>query len=219
MTVDVINPHVTKILLAVDDGDSITRIAQKTGGSYGWTHRWVERLEELGVLARDDGVHVDDVAVREAYEAVAQTVLARELDLEDAYLLPNFAGLEYRYTQTDAVYLWTKGGYQIGRNRVNYPIFLDVLADDEDAWQQFFAAYGVDVCIAERDSTVDGIYYVLFPQAELEYEWVEHTAVPPLAETVDWAEQYRANFQPALEMLDELYDLELDVTYREREAL
>lgn len=213
------NPHVTKILLAVEPGDSISRIARKTGGSYGWTHRWIERLEEQGVIARDDGVYVQDEAVQEAYEAVAQTVVRRGLDLEDAYLLPNFTGLTYRYAKTDAVYLWTKGGYQIGRNQDDYPIFLDVVADDVDAWEAFCDEFGVDYRIGERETDAGGIYYVLFPQDNFDVEWVENAAVPPLAETVDWAEQYAANFQPALEMLEEMYDLELGMTYREREQL
>lgn len=219
MGLDFVNPHVTKILLAVQDGDSINRIAQKAGGSYGWTHRWIERLEELGVIERDDGVYVADTEFQEAFEGVAQTVLSREMALEDAYALPNFSGLDYRYAQTDAVYLWTKGGYQIGRNRDDYPIFLDVVDNDVEAWEAFFDDFGADYRIGERDPDGDGIYFVMFPQDEIDYEWVEHAAVPPLQETVDWAQQYEANFQPALEMLAEMYDLELDVTYRERKTI
>lgn len=219
MSLDFVNPHVTKILLAVEPGDSINRIAQKTGGSYGWTHRWIERLEDRGVIERDDGVYVTDEEFQDAFAAVAQTVLARDLDLEDAYVLPNFAGMDYRYAQTDAVYLWTKGGYQIGRNREDYPIFIDVEADDVDEWAAFFDGFGVAYRIGERDPEGAGIYYVLFPQDDFEAEWVENAAVPPLQETVAWAEQYAANFQPALELLAEMYDLELDVTYRERETL
>jgi hypothetical protein len=45
---------------------------------------------------------------------------------------------------------------------------------------------------------------------------VENASVMPLDETVEWAEQYRASFQPALEMVDEMCDLDLGVEYRER---
>lgn len=214
-----VNPHVTKILLAAEPGDSINRIAKKTGGSYGWTHRWIERLEDIGVVERDDGVCVTDTAFREAFEAVARAVVVRELVLEDAYLLPNLAGMAYRYAKTDAVYMWTKGGYQIGRNREDYPIFIDVQDDDTGAWEAFFDAFGVNYRIDERDPEGSGIYYVLFPREEIDAEWVENAAVPPLAETVDWARRYEASFQPALEMLADMYDLELDVTYRERATL
>jgi len=216
---EVINPHVTKILLAVEDGDSIKRVAQKAGGSYGWTHNWIQRLEEMDVVARDEGIAVEDEAFRDAYTAVAQTVLRREIDREDAYLLPNFSGLTYRYAQTDAVFMWTKGGYQIGRSQDDYPIFIDVQEADIDEWTEFFAEFGQDYRIGERADEADGIYYVLFPQDAFEVEWVEHAAVPPLDETVAWAQDYAVNFQPALEMMDEMYDIGIDVTYRERETL
>jgi hypothetical protein len=41
---DTVNQHVAKTLLAVEDGDSINRVSQKIGSSYGCTHNWVERL-------------------------------------------------------------------------------------------------------------------------------------------------------------------------------
>lgn len=211
---ELVNRHVVKILLAAEDGDSINRISQKAGTSYAWTHKWVERLEALGIIERDDGVRIVDRAVADAFEAVAQAVLRRGLELEDAYLLPNFAGHEYAYTKTDAVYIWTHGGYQIGRNRSDYPIFIEVLTEDLEAWQEFFAAVGVSSCVEDRGG--DGIYFVLFPQDRIEAEWTEHAAVIPLEETVDWMEQYAVNFQPALEMLDEMYDLDLGYEYRER---
>ncbi|MFB6198482.1 MAG: hypothetical protein ABEI52_09495, partial [Halobacteriaceae archaeon] len=59
-----------KIVLATEDGDSISRISMKIGASYGWTHKWVERLEEIGVIERDDGIHIVDAAFAEQFEAV-----------------------------------------------------------------------------------------------------------------------------------------------------
>lgn len=211
---DLVNRHVLKILLAVEDGDSINRISQKAGSSYAWTHKWVKRLVDTGVVERDDGVRIVDRPVADAFEAVAQFVLQRGLALEDAYLLPNFAGQTYAFTRTDAVYVWTHGGYQIGRNRNDYPIFIEVLAADLESWQEFFAAFGVPTRVWDRGG--DGIYFVLFPQDRIEAEWTDNAAVIPLAETIEWMEQYAVNFQPALEMLEELYDLDLGYEYRER---
>jgi len=60
----------------------------------------------------------------------------------------------------------------------------------------------------------------LYPQdEEMKTERVESASVAPLDETVEWMEKYRANFQPALEMLDEMYDLGLGVQYRERKVM
>lgn len=211
---DLVNQHVAKIILATADGDSINRIAKKTGSSYGWTHHWVERLAEIGVIERDDGIRITDRPFADSFGAVAKTVLKRGMELEDAYLLPNFAGLEYAYTKTDAVYLWTRGGYQIGRSRSDYPIFIDVLEEDVKTWQQFFAEFGIPTNIENRSG--EGIYFVLFPRERIEAEWQENASVVPLPDTVEWMKQYAVNFEPALEMVDEMYGLDLGFEYRER---
>lgn len=50
-------------------------------------------------------------------------------------------------------------------------------------------------------------------------ESVEHAAVIPLQDTIDWMHQRAANFQPTLELIDEMYDVDIGVTYRERERI
>jgi hypothetical protein len=217
MSLDLINSHVAKILLATENGDSINQVSKKTGGSYGWTHQWVERLEEIDVIDRDNGIHVKDEGLAEEYRSLARSVLSRSIELEDAYLLPNFSGMEYRFTRTDAVFIWTRGGYQIGRNQDDYPIYIDVLEDDLSDWKEFLDGFSVDYSVNEREG--ESIYFVLFPRPGFESEWFENSRVTPLNETVEWAKRYEANFQPALEMLDEMYDLDLGVEYRERSVM
>lgn len=218
MSLDLVNPHVTRILLAAENGDSINRIAEKAGGSYGWTHKWVERLEDVDVLKRDGGVHIEDEAFVERFEAVAKTAFGRNVSLDDAYLLPNFSGLTYRYSHTDAVFVWTKGGYQIGRNQDDYPIFIDVYEDELAKWAGFLDGFSMEYSVEDRIDGAD-IYFVLFPREEFESDWVENASVTPLDETIAWMQEYEVNFQPALEMLDEMYDLDLGVRYRERNVL
>lgn len=218
MGLDFVNRHVAKILLAVEDGDSINKISEKADSSYSYTYEWVKRLEEIDVLERDNGIRVLDDEFVDSFEDIARTVLKRDLELDDAYLLPNFAGMEYRYSKTDAVFIWTKGGYQIGRNQSDYPIFIDVYRDDVKEWREFFDSFGIETNVDERPET-EGIHFVLYPQEEMDIDRVESASVAPLTETVEWAEGYRANFQPALEMLDEMYDLGLGVEYRERNVM
>ena len=219
MGLDFVNRHVAKILLAVEDGDSINKISEKIDSSYSYTYEWVNQLEEIGVFERDDGIQVLDSEFVDSFEDVAQTVLKRDLELDDAYLLPNYAGMGYRYSKTDSVFIWTKGGYQIGRNQSDYPVFIDIYREDVEEWEEFFQNFGIETSIGERSET-DGVHFVLYPQdEEMKVDRVESASVAPLSETVEWAEKYRANFQPALEMLDEMYDLGLGVEYRERNVM
>lgn len=218
MGLDFINKHVAKILLATQDGDSINRVSQKIGSSYSYTYEWVNRLEEIGVLERNEGIQITDSDFPRSFEELAQTVLSRDVELDEAYLLPNFARMDYRFSKTDAVYIWTKGGYQIGRNREDYPIFIDVYSEKIEEWEEFFHGFGVETSVGERTER-EGIHYVLYPRDEMEIGRVESASVMPLDETIEWAEEYRANFQPALEMLDEMYELDLGAEYRERRVM
>lgn len=209
---DLINHHVAKIAVALREGDSVLAISRRTGSSYGWTYRWIRRLEEIGAVERKgEGLEIKDRMFVEEFRELARSVLRRKMELKDAYLLPNFSGMKYAFTKTDAVFIWTKGGYQLGRSRKDYPIFIKVLRKDLEGWKKFFREFSVKFGVEERVGS--GIYFVLFPEESFSSEWVENARVTPLEETVEWAEKHRSSFQPALEMLDEMYDLGLRVRY------
>jgi len=120
-----------KIMLAARPGDSIRRVAQKIDGSYSWVYDWIERLEAAGFLRRDDGIYIEDYTVRDRYhELVAAIARATPPTIDDAYIIPHFAGLPFAYTKIDSVYVWTHGGYQIARGHDDYPIFIQVSEHD-----------------------------------------------------------------------------------------
>lgn len=147
---ELVNQRAAKILLTVEDGDSINRISKKAGSSYSCTYKWSEKLEEVGVLERNDGVRTRDQNFCDTFQDVAQTTLRKRLDFDEAYLLSNFSGLEYRFSKTDAVYTWTKSGYQIGRNQRDYPVFIDILEKDVEEWRKFFKGFGVETSVEDR---------------------------------------------------------------------
>ncbi len=211
---EMINPHVAKISLALKEGDSILNLSKKIGSSYGWTYNWIIKLEELGVITRENGIQITDQEMLNMFRDLGKELIKKRLDLKDAYLIPNFSGVKYAYTKTDAVFMWTKGGYQIARSKSDYPIFIKILKEDVESWKTHFDEFSIDIKIEQRGGK--GIYFVLFPVDDFESEWVENVSVIPLDETVDWAEKYYGNFQPALEMLDDMYDLGLGIKYKER---
>jgi len=57
--------------------------------------------------------------------------------IEESYVIPQFGDQPYAFTRIDAVYVWTQGGYQVGRNPDDYPLFLAVRERDVDAWGAF----------------------------------------------------------------------------------
>jgi len=207
-----------KIMLAIQPGDSIRRIAQKIDGSYSWVYDWIERLEEAGFVRRDDGVYINDYAVRDCYrEMVAGISRAVTPSIDDGYTIPHFAGMPFVYTKIDSVYVWTHGGYQIARGHDDYPIFIQVADRDTDRWTAFFDEFGIPCTIEDRPDPTDyteALSYVLFPiTGEITPEWVDGNPVIPLDETIDHMREYRVNYEPALEMIAAEYDRDIDATH------
>lgn len=213
--IDYVDSTAAKIILAANDGDSIRRIAQKIDGTYSWVYTWIERLEEVGVVERADGIRVTAPEVHERYAqlmaAISQQILTT---VDEAYVIPHFAGMDFAYTKIDAVYVWTHGGYQIARGDDAYPVFMHINETDIEQWQSFFNRYDIPCVVDERDDTVvddtDGfIYYSVYPTTDLiDPEWIDGNPVIPLSETVEYMQEYPWNFEPALEMVADEYDIE-----------
>lgn len=214
---DYVDATAAKIVLAASDGDSIRRVAQKIDGTYSWVYTWVERLESIDVVERSDGMRVIAPEVRDAYARVMETI-ARQTPptVEEAYVIPHFADMEFAYTKIDAVYVWTHGGYQIARGGDAYPLFVMVNGNEVNQWQSFFERYGVPSVIGERDDAIvkdtgNSVYYCVYPSDEsITRDWVDGNPVIPLSETVEYMQEYRWNFQPALEMVAEDYGIDVD---------
>jgi len=207
-----------KVLLALDSGDSISGVARKIDENRETIRRVVNRLEDAGYVAYDGGLQIVDQAVREAgLEFLAAAAAVSPPSIPEAYVLPQFAGMEYAYTGIDAVYVWTQGGYQVARNPDDYPLFIAVHESDLDAWTAFFDRFGIPT--AEERLPAEGldgaIQVVLEPQEQIDAEMVDGRPVIPLQETVAFANEYYATFESALDMLNRLYDdVDTDATYR-----
>lgn len=214
--IELISPYVAKILISAKDGDSVRAVSKKINLSYAWTYNWIEKLSELGIIKRK-GQKIKvrkDNPVYSAFMEFIKKSLKQRLSLADSYSLPSLAGLDYAFTSTDAVFIWTKGGYNIGRSKDCYPIFIEVLEQDLKEWYRFFEQFSVKYF--EKPVRKKGIYFILMPKKEIENEFFNGVFVAPLQKTVDYAKKYIYNFEPALEMLKEMYNLDIDIVYAEK---
>ncbi|WP_081603688.1 RNA polymerase subunit sigma-70 [Natronorubrum tibetense] len=207
-----------KTLLAIESGDSISGVARKIDENRETIRRVVNRLEDAGYLVYDDGLDVVDQTVRDA----ALSFLATSADvsppsISEAYVLPQFAEMEYAYTSIDAVYVWTRGGYQVARDPDDYPLFIAVRKQDLEIWTEFFERFGI-LATEERQSVDehDGrLQVVLEPREQITAEVVDGRPVIPLEETIEFATEHYATFESALEMLDRMYeDIDTQAEYR-----
>jgi len=209
------------VVLAVDPGDSIQRVAQHLQTPYETVRQTVNQLEDGGFLRYNDGLFVTDDRVREAArDLLASSAAVNPPSIEEAYVLPQFGDWPFAFARIDAVYVWTQGGYQVGRAPDDYPLFLAVREQDVEAWEDFFQQFGLPTAFERqpRDALDGPLQIVLDPRPTLEIDHVDGYPVVPRDETVAYMREHYAQFQSALSMLDRMYDdLDLDVSYRESE--
>lgn len=218
-TIDLMDTTAAKIVLAIKRGDSINRIASKIDVSYSWVYDWIERLENTQIIANtDNGIQIVDHEMRQQYAEVIAALYSRDtVSQEDAYVIPHFAEMEFAFTEIDAAYVWTHGGYQIARSHDDYPVFIEVHDRDIQRWVGFFDQFGIDAGVGERPDAdaVDGdIHYVLFPQTDgIDAEWVDGNPVIPLDDAVDQMTENRPAYEPALEIIADEYDVDVDASH------
>lgn len=110
--------------------------------------------------------------------------------------------------RVDAVYVWTQGGYQVSRYPDNYPFFLVVREVDRSEWETLFEGVGLPTADERQPSEdINGpLQIVLESRSELKIDTVEGYPVIPLDETLEYMHEHYAQFQPAIQMVEGMYD-------------
>lgn len=147
----------------------------------------------------------------------SQEYLAKRIDVSRAYDLLTQVNMKYAFTGPDAVFFWTKGGYQVDRFFGFYPIHLKVRKNDLKKWKVFFNSKKQKFHVKDQAirQTLFGLFYVLYPEVDFSNEEKNGFQVIPLKETIDFCQTNIYSYEPALEMLDEMYGLGLKVRYKE----
>lgn len=137
-------------------------------------------------------------------------------DVRAGYELLKKTGLPHALTDVDGVFVWTRGGYNTDRFFGFYPVHLKILKSDKSKWKSFFGKNGKKSVLAGTGpkETLFGVFYVLYPVGRIVAETVEGLKVEPLTKIVGFCRRHIYTFEPALEMLDEEYNLGLKVKYR-----
>lgn len=205
MDLEILNPHVMKILIASRKVDSIRAVSRRIGLSYGWTYKWAVELERAGVFQRSGKrifLDKDNRLYGDVLKFVKETFRG---DVGFHYWVLGLFGVKYCFTGIDSVFVWTDWGYNISRYRDFYPIFLKVKKSDRDVFDFYVRKLGFGGRIFYKPVFLDD-----FPVSL-------HNGMPvdSLKETVGFMRKYIYNFQPALEIVQEIHRRRLGVDYRE----
>lgn len=133
------------------------------------------------------------------------------------YKLVNESGMKYAFTGPDAVFFWTKGGYQVDRFFGFYPIHLKIENNNLQKWKKFLQSKKIRFYIVGEKirETLFGVFCVLYPKKNFSSVKVGEYYVDSLKETIDFCKRHIYSYEPALEMLDEMYRLEIGMKYKE----
>lgn len=209
MEINVINPYVVKILISAKQKDSINAISKRIGLSYGWTYKWIKTLEEVGILklTRMNVYLQEHNKPYIQFNQFIQDILSKNVQFY--YEALSLFGISYCFTKTDAVFVWTKGGYNIARYKEYYPIFIKV--DTKDTW--LFEWYCKKLKLSTHSK--QGIFYDVVFVDNLKSNNFQGIPVDSLPETIDFMKENKYNFQPALEMIKEIHNKKIKVKYKE----
>lgn len=212
MNIDAINPHVIKILISVRENDSISSISKRIGLSYGWTHKWVSELIKEGILKEKwKGVVLQGKS--RSYQEILKFIRNNLSETSLYYSVLSLFGIEYCFTKTDAVYFWTNGRYNIARYREYYPIFIKIRCEDYPIFLWYCKKLSLKI------NSKKGVFYS--PEISDKFRFVKKGAslIEPLNETIAFMNKNVYNFEPALEMIDEMYKKRLNIKYKEINTL
>jgi len=208
MKIETINPHVIKILISLRKEDSISSISKRINLSYGWTNKWVNELIKEGILKKKwRGVVLNEE--NKSYKKIISFVKDNLKDINFYYSVLELFGVKYCFTKTDAVFIWTKGGYNIARYKGYYPIFIKIKKDHFKVLKECCKKLNLKI------GSKKGVFYSIEVLDEFEISYSDSIPVDSLEEAVKFMRENIYNFQPALEMIQEMYNKNLDIKYRE----
>ncbi len=198
-----------KIIIAARKQDSINSIAKRIKLSYGWTHKWCRQLIKMGVF-KELKLKLKLNEKNKFYQNTLKYIKENfSKDISFNYSVLSLFGIKYCFTKTDSVFIWTKGGYNIARYKEYYPIFIKVRKEQLAIFKEYCKKLSL------KTNAKRGIFYFIEILDEFEISYSDSIPVDSLDVAVEFMEKNIYNFQPALEMVREMYNKNLDIKYKE----
>lgn len=208
MNLDMINPYIMKIVITARKEDSISAIAQRIGLSYGWTHTWVKALVKEGVFKEKwRGIILQEK--NKSYISILKFIKNSIPQVSFYYTALQLSGVRYCFTKTDAVYVWTDGRYNLARYKHFYPIFIKIQKEDSLIFKEYCKKLGLKIKASKS------VFYMPQPVEHIESVKKKGYSVESLDKSIEFMKENIYNFEPALEMVDEMYDKKLNIKYKE----
>ncbi|MFH1316148.1 MAG: hypothetical protein ABII01_01390 [Candidatus Woesearchaeota archaeon] len=196
-----------KIIIAAREKDSINSLAKRINVSYGWTYKWVKELAMINVFKlyrMKIKLNKENVFYKRILKFIKSSF---RHDVSFFYSIIGLFGIQYCFTKTDSVFVWTKGAYNIGRYKNHYPIFIKIKKADKEIFYYYMNKLGL--------KRKQGIYFSPEFVEDIECEYLDNIPVDSLTDTIAFMRKYIYNFEPALEMIEKMYNIKTGIKYQE----
>ncbi len=208
MEIDLINPYVIKIVISAREEDSVYSISKRIKLSYGWTYKWVKELIKEGIFKEKwRGIILQKN--HKSYRLIIKFIKENLNNIHFHYSALDLFGIKYCFTKTDAVYVYTQGSYNIARYKKYYPIFIKIKKLDYNLFLYYCKKLGLKI------NAKKGIFYSPEVLDDFKVVNINKKPVDTLDETIVFMKRNIYNFQPALEMIQEIYNKKLNIKYKE----
>jgi len=185
----------------------VSSISKRIGLSYGWTYKWANELIKEGIFKEKwRGIILQKN--NENYKRIMKFIKNIK-NVNFYYSVLDLFGIKYCFTKTDAVYIYTEGRYNISRYKGYYPIFIKIKREDYNLFLEYCKRLDLKIN-AKR-----GIFYVPEISVRFKVTRIKSTCVEPLDETINFMKKNIFNFEPALEMIQEIYHKDFGIKYKE----
>lgn len=209
MNLELINPYVLRILISIRKQDSINAISKRIKLSYGWTYNWIKELAGLNILRltkMNVYLNEDNDFYKKTLNYIKE-VLSNNVSFY--YNTLNLFGVKYCFTDIDSVFIWTNGGYNISRYKDYYPIFIKIRKEDRSLFGDYCKRLNLKI------NKNKGIFYKVIYLEDFDISYCDDIPIDSLNNTINFMLKNKYNFEPALEMINEIYNKKLKVKYKE----
>jgi|SRR3989344_2874718 len=212
---EIINQITNSIIKNTKDGETIRRLAEKTGFAYSAVYKWVMILKDYEVISLIEKGNKSIIKINknEIYRKFLELDNAVDIVEKDKVFwnIVKKIKIKIRFTKSTGVVIWTMGGYITG-DFLDKIYFLEVYHKDLISFKKVLEkhniAYSENEIINKRP-----LILIKANKNKFKIKYKEELPVIPLNELIKWCKKlYLDN---VLEQLNSIYNLNLKSKYSE----
>ncbi|MCD6398291.1 MAG: helix-turn-helix domain-containing protein [Candidatus Aenigmarchaeota archaeon] len=208
----IVNPITMSIIKKVKNGDTIRKVAKKTGFAYSAIYKWIRALSEINVLelkkhGNKTEIFVNKNLVYKKFIELSEVLSTLERD-KIFWNLMKKTKYKVRFVEDTTAVIWTQGGYVTG-DFYDKIYHIEVLDKDFNDFRKLLKRYNINFGKINRNRP----FVCIKTKRNFNVARKNDLPVMPLKELILWCKKLKLD--SILEQLNLMYDLGMKVKYSE----